>query len=296
MQIICLNRGLRVYDSTLVVPVFYGVYTATGCALFYFIVYLRYLHPDMYPTPQVPGFSGKSPLCRHSAYKLIRCRTQIFNDEVDAYKSWTLFLIFASILVLISGVVLLTHKKPEPASAKSANGIPLKPGKGKGKGKSRRKPAAAGEQGEGEGEQDVLWAVGDDSDSESDDEQVEDEDVDHHQHPIENQYRHQSVPDDQGKGKGKDAVRKAEGEEGVGLIHERDGLEEDEEGHHGDPGVMDRYQHQQQAQPSGAGSKTHLSSRSSSGLHIENPFRDEPQEEFGDWEGVRTGPPVVGRR
>jgi len=31
LQIICLNRGLRVYDSTLVVPVFYGVYTATGC-------------------------------------------------------------------------------------------------------------------------------------------------------------------------------------------------------------------------------------------------------------------------
>lgn len=32
MQIICLNRGLKVYDSTLVVPVFYGVYTATGYA------------------------------------------------------------------------------------------------------------------------------------------------------------------------------------------------------------------------------------------------------------------------
>lgn len=30
MQIICLNHGLKVYDSTLVVPVFYGVYTATG--------------------------------------------------------------------------------------------------------------------------------------------------------------------------------------------------------------------------------------------------------------------------
>ena len=29
-QIICLNRGLKVYDSTLVVPVFYGVYTAVG--------------------------------------------------------------------------------------------------------------------------------------------------------------------------------------------------------------------------------------------------------------------------
>lgn len=30
-QIVCLNRGLKVYDSTLVVPVFYGVYTAAGC-------------------------------------------------------------------------------------------------------------------------------------------------------------------------------------------------------------------------------------------------------------------------
>lgn len=30
LQIICLNRGLKVYDSTLVVPVLYGVYTATG--------------------------------------------------------------------------------------------------------------------------------------------------------------------------------------------------------------------------------------------------------------------------
>lgn len=30
LQIVCLNRGLKAYDSTLVVPVFYGVYTATG--------------------------------------------------------------------------------------------------------------------------------------------------------------------------------------------------------------------------------------------------------------------------
>lgn len=29
-QIICLNKGLAVYDSTLVVPVFYGVYTGLG--------------------------------------------------------------------------------------------------------------------------------------------------------------------------------------------------------------------------------------------------------------------------
>jgi hypothetical protein len=198
--------------------------------------------------------------------------------------------------VLISGVVLLTHKKPEPG-AKPASGIPLKPGKGKGKNKSRSKPT--GEQ--GEGEQDVLWAVGDDSDNE--DEHLEegrvedgdgDDDVDHHQNPIQNKYRHQSVlPDDKGKGKGKGVVRKAEGEEGVGLIYERD--EEEDEGVHEDPGVMDRYQHQPLGGAGEAGSKTHLSSH----LDLRDPFKDEPQgqeEEFGDWEGVRTGPAVVGRR
>lgn len=37
----------------------------------------------------------------------------VFNNQVDAYKPWILFLIFASIVILISGVVLLTHKKPE---------------------------------------------------------------------------------------------------------------------------------------------------------------------------------------
>ncbi|CAE6419790.1 unnamed protein product [Rhizoctonia solani] len=78
-QIIALNRGLKVYDSTLVVPVFYGVYTASG--------FLNSL---------------------------------VFNDEIDAYKGWTLFAIAASILVLIGGVVLLTTKKPDPASANAA--------------------------------------------------------------------------------------------------------------------------------------------------------------------------------
>ncbi|EIW83163.1 hypothetical protein CONPUDRAFT_121611 [Coniophora puteana RWD-64-598 SS2] len=76
LQIICLNRGLKVYDSTLVVPVFYGVYTASGFL-----------------------------------------NSMVFNDQIDAYKPWVLFLIFVSIAILISGVVLLTHKKPEPAKA-----------------------------------------------------------------------------------------------------------------------------------------------------------------------------------
>lgn len=37
----------------------------------------------------------------------------VFNNEVESYKPWILFLIFVSIVILISGVVLLTHKKPE---------------------------------------------------------------------------------------------------------------------------------------------------------------------------------------
>ncbi|KAG9004991.1 hypothetical protein FRB90_010628 [Tulasnella sp. 427] len=79
-QIIALNRGLKVYESTLVVPMFYGIYTASG--------FLNSL---------------------------------IFNDEVDAYKPWTLFCLFLSIVVLIAGVVLLTHKKPEPKPAAASN-------------------------------------------------------------------------------------------------------------------------------------------------------------------------------
>ncbi|KAH7913135.1 hypothetical protein BJ138DRAFT_1146655 [Hygrophoropsis aurantiaca] len=92
LQIICLNRGLKVYDSTLVVPVFYGVYTATGFL-----------------------------------------DSMVFNNEVDAYKPWILFLIFASIAILISGVVLLTHKKPERSArltgAPPSNSLARKPGK-----------------------------------------------------------------------------------------------------------------------------------------------------------------------
>src|SRR5258708_29276613 len=50
---------------------------------------------------------------------------QIFNDSVDAYASWTLFLSVISILVLISGVVLLTHKKPEPSTMQRDGGVAL---------------------------------------------------------------------------------------------------------------------------------------------------------------------------
>ncbi|KAG6832624.1 hypothetical protein H0H92_014460 [Tricholoma furcatifolium] len=223
LQIICLNRGLKVYDSTLVVPVFYGVYTASG--------FLDSL---------------------------------IFNNEVDAYQGWTLFLIFVSILVLISGVVLLTHKKPEPTNATP---VPLARTKGKGKGKTRKiSDAEEGRAGGGGGEQDVLWAVGED---ESDGEHEEDPDVDHHQNPIQTQIRPRGVGAEQAtehvktKGKGKSVSWKVKShdEEGVGLIGgETDEMEPEDE-------------------PIPHGSSSNLASTTQP-----QPYGDE--DEFGEWEGV----------
>lgn len=128
LQIVCLNRGLEIYDSTLVVPVFYGVYTATG--------WLNSL---------------------------------IFNDSVDAYASWTLFLIFVSILILISGVVLLTHKKPEPAAAQrdgiALNAIPGRQIPRTLDGKIDESEGSLVED-RGEDPSQVMWDVGEASDDE----------------------------------------------------------------------------------------------------------------------------------
>ena len=44
---------------------------------------------------------------------------------MDAYTPWTLFASFVSILILVSGVVLLTHKKPEPSTTQRDGGIAL---------------------------------------------------------------------------------------------------------------------------------------------------------------------------
>ncbi|KAJ6625563.1 hypothetical protein B0H10DRAFT_1907428 [Mycena sp. CBHHK59/15] len=183
MQIICLNRGLKIYDSTLVVPVFYGVYTAAG--------FLDSL---------------------------------IFNNEVDSYQSWTLFLIFVSIFVLISGVVLLTHKKPEPgplsarsAAALGSAGFPrlqLRQQTRRGKAKKPKNPDADEETMVG-AEEEELWGIGNESD---DDGGVgDDEDVDHHQHPL-----YKSAVE-QAKGGGSEL----HGEERVGLLPaaEQEGLD-----------------------------------------------------------------------
>ncbi|KAI0633717.1 hypothetical protein C8Q77DRAFT_1116551 [Trametes polyzona] len=129
-QIICLNKGLAIYDSTLVVPVFYGVYTGLG--------FLDSL---------------------------------IFNDEVDAYQSWTLFLIFVSMIVLVSGVVLLTYKKPDDKGNAPSSAVPLSS-------RGRRAPKKTGSEGdEEEALRDVeddehgqtLWQLGEASDDEDED-------------------------------------------------------------------------------------------------------------------------------
>jgi len=127
LQIICLNRGLKAYDSTLVVPVFYGVYTATG--------FLDSL---------------------------------IFNNQVDAYKPWILFLVFTSIVILISGVVLLTHKKPERSQRNGAlSRAPSTRSTIKGDRNSEEEEAQALRvPEEGEPSADELWQLGDTSDDE----------------------------------------------------------------------------------------------------------------------------------
>ncbi|KAG8707612.1 hypothetical protein FRC08_000387, partial [Ceratobasidium sp. 394] len=95
----------------------------------------------------------------------------VFNDEIDAYKGWTLFAIFVSILILIGGVVLLTLKKPDPVPANStALGTPSRA-------RTKASDEEAGDErdlealhtsGPGQREE-VVWQIGD-ADDDSDDE------------------------------------------------------------------------------------------------------------------------------
>jgi hypothetical protein len=80
----------------------------------------------------------------------------VFNNDIEAYSAITLFAIFVSMLVRIAGVVLLTIKKPEPATATPALG----PDGSIALSKMERGDGVA----EGNGE--VVWQVGDASDDE----------------------------------------------------------------------------------------------------------------------------------
>ena len=90
---------------------------------------------------------------------------------MDAYASWTLFFIFVSILILISGVVLLTHKKPEPSTIQRDGGIAMNALPG------RQIPRAADGKADADGSEgvhsgshgeddQVMWDVGEASDEE----------------------------------------------------------------------------------------------------------------------------------
>lgn len=90
----------------------------------------------------------------------------VFNNEVDAYKPWILFLIFTSIVILISGVVLLTHKKPERTQRNIT--LPRTPGaRSNTQGNIEEDEAQALRvPQEGESEAQELWQLGDMSDDE----------------------------------------------------------------------------------------------------------------------------------
>ncbi|GAA5931386.1 hypothetical protein JCM1841_002800 [Sporobolomyces salmonicolor] len=70
-QVYCLNQGLKCFDSTFTVPIFFSVYSICG-----FLNSLVYL------------------------------------DETHLYKLWVFLCIWASIAVLILGVIMLSVKKP----------------------------------------------------------------------------------------------------------------------------------------------------------------------------------------
>jgi hypothetical protein len=105
-----------------------------------------------------------------------------------------------SIFVLISGVVLLTHKKPEPKSLSSRSTAALgsvgprlelrQRSVSARKGKAKPKGVGVDDRDDEEtmvdGEEEVLWGVGDASDEEDsgNDGEGQDDDVDHHQHPM----------------------------------------------------------------------------------------------------------------
>lgn len=102
---------------------------------------------------------------------------QIFNNEVDAYQSWALFLIFCSILILVSGVVLLTNKKPDPkvraggAGPTATGQLVSLPSRARRRARGKGAKLADEEEGlrdleEADGENMVVWELGEASDDE----------------------------------------------------------------------------------------------------------------------------------
>ena len=165
-------------------PVFYGVYTASG--------FLNSL---------IFNDEGAS-------FILTPTFGYADNDIVDAYPSWGLFLILLSIVILIGGVVLLTNKKPEKPSV--AQGTQLTAPS------QRRRKAKKTTNGDDEeeanlrepgvGESELVWQIGDDSDEEDG----------HHEHDADHPKARRR--ESRGKGDGEEIL---DGER-AGLMREDD--------------------------------------------------------------------------
>ena len=91
---------------------------------------------------------------------------------MDAYQSWALFLIFCAMIILVSGVVLLTYKKPEPKGTTPQSGIPLSgrghrsATKGTFVSSGRDEEEALHEGGDIENDDATMWQLGEASDDE----------------------------------------------------------------------------------------------------------------------------------
>lgn len=135
--------------------------------------------------------------------------------------------------MLISGVILLTHKKPEPIGNVA---VPLARNKNRSRGRRRPDDEEGGSsRQDGDREQEVLWSMGDNGEQDDEESESGGEDV-HQQHLA----KHGLGLGEQGqqsliRGEAKDCIRTKKGrkasrqdEEGIRLIGET--REEDEEG------------------------------------------------------------------
>jgi hypothetical protein len=213
----------------------------------------------------------------------------IFNDEVDAYKSWILFLIFVSILVLISGVVLLTHKKPEPLP-----NTPLPSAKIlSARRRSKHLRPVNDEEGRPEdaNEHDALYSVGDGSDSEDLDLEAGDEDADHHQNPMKLQHQpkglnHGETYDNRAPTPGGGGSDKRVHWASTSSERERRGLMSgDNDSEPPNPRFPDS---DQRSKSLGLSDRMSAASSSSMINLSHDPFKDNDSGEFGDWQGVPT--------
>ena len=149
---------------------------------------------------------------------------------MDAYQTWTLFLIFVSIMILISGVVLLTLKKPEKrGGAPTTPGMPgstrsIRPSRRRSGGKQDLEggdPRGSEVEGRELDDDQTLWEVG----------EMSDEEEGEHDEGQRTPRRQLSSSISR-----KPSQQQHPGEEGRGLIDDEEEEDDDEGGTHERPG------------------------------------------------------------